>query len=222
MDAADARALARFWAGAPSATPHEPAAGGRGSSGRTGLSLGGRYGLRHDQADTDRASVGELTMAVPDDRRTGRASGGQGLRPYDTDPAVSGRTPGSHRRPPTTVRETPAAPRRGQPTADFLPEHGGLVWVFSRMRPVRPVDVRCGAGVRLPVPAEAVRVQPVRAAPPVWRDTGGGSSKARRADTPTVDRATTRSETVSPRNAGRTPSRSTSGPATRYPSGPAA
>src|SRR4051812_7866829 len=38
MDAADARALDRFWAGAPSATPHGPASGGRGSSG-TDLSV---------------------------------------------------------------------------------------------------------------------------------------------------------------------------------------
>ena len=43
--------------------------------------------VRADKADTDLASTGELATAVPDGRRTGRASGGQGLRPHDPEQA---------------------------------------------------------------------------------------------------------------------------------------
>jgi hypothetical protein len=83
--------------------------------------------VRADNADTDLASTATLATAVPNGRRTGRASGGQGLRPYDPESASAGRgsAPGAGDSGMPGLASRPVAHRR-------QPDRARLVQVVQR------------------------------------------------------------------------------------------
>jgi hypothetical protein len=131
-----------------------------------------RGGPRHGRADAEQNAApagprGAPPAGVADQGSLAAVAGpgivisaGHVLPPARRHPAgalqsLDDRVPGSsHRRQTVNVHMTGLPPPR----------------VFNLVRSVRQVDPHCGDWVRLPVPVEAVRAQPVPAAPQVWRD----------------------------------------------------